>query len=39
MNVMPNSFWKLMTKFNFLLDVAAMALVKLDIMNQHYLDF
>ena len=31
-----NSFWKIMTKFNFMFDVAAMGLVKLDIKKQRY---
>ena len=31
-----NSFWKIMTKFNFMCDVAAMGLVKLDIKKQRY---
>ena len=36
MNVTSNSFWKIMTKLNFMCDVSAMLLVKLDIKKQHY---
>ena len=31
MNLTYNSFWKTMTEFNFMCDVAAMELLKLDI--------
>ena len=33
---MSSSLWKIMTEFNFMCDVAAMGLVKLDIKKQRY---
>ena len=37
--IISNGFWKNMTKFSFMCDMAAMKLVKMDIKNQCYSRF
>ena len=36
MSLTLNSFWNIVTKFNFMCDVAVMVLVKVDIEKQRY---